>query len=218
MTSQRAFGIALIGSAIALFLFVAVVGSHASADSASSLTANLQASGYGVTSRGISQGLGISAIAKVLRIERDGAFASVQLYEYPDGDALNRDWLVNPGLPAQPRDSKADVAGRSAFWNDNSVLLVDFRAPNDPDLARRVGEVFLSQTGASLAPPIASSRQAEEMATSVQPPHTGDAALLSPRDEQALPVWAGALWAALTISTLAFAAAGGVVLLRKARE
>jgi hypothetical protein len=210
---------ALIGSVLGLMLFATSSTSRASASSLSEFSSRLLASGYVATPSGTVEYGGFSASAGVVTIEDGADRVTVEVFEYASSLALQLDWFAVPGSPAAPRIAGAEFAGRSAYWNDNSVLVVDFRTPNDPDLARRVGEVFLNQTGASLTPPIASLRQADPVsATSVQPPRTGDAALLLPHDEQALPMWAGALWACLSIATLAFAGAGGFVLLKKARS
>lgn len=210
---------ALIGSVMGLMLFAASSTSRASASGLSEFSSRLLTLGYIAAPSGTVEYGGFSTSARAVMIEDGAARSNVEVFEYAGSAGLLQDWLAVSGSPAVPRIPGAEFANRSAYWNDNSVLVVDFRTPNDMELARRVGGVFLSQTGASIEPPVASSRQAEETtATSVQPPRTGDAALLLPHDEQPLPMWAGVLWAGMSIATLAFAGAGGFVLLKKARE
>ncbi|HLF77287.1 MAG TPA: hypothetical protein VJB57_07305 [Dehalococcoidia bacterium] len=217
MASQRAMGLALIGSAIALFLFIAIVGSHASAANSAELRTALLASGYDVVPSVSSQYAGFSLQPQAYTVHNGDVHVQVELFEYASEAALQQDWLVVQGSPATPRTAGADLSGRSAYWNANSVLVVDFRGNNDTALALSVGQVFLSQTGSEALTPAVSSRAADTSVASVQPPHTGDADLLS-RDQQSLPLWAGLLWAGLSVAAVASAAAGGFALVRAARH
>jgi hypothetical protein len=97
------------------------------------------------------------------------------------------------------------------------VLLVDFRTPNDAILALRVGEAFLSMPDDDIAAPQTSARMAEEPAGPLLPPRTGDGGFALEQKPE-LPVWAGVLWAGLSVAALALAIAGGIALLRAARR
>ena len=61
------------------------------------------------------------------------------------------------GYGPEPREETDAFDGRVLYWNTDSVLVVDFGAPNDASVARAAGNSFLglpvSQPGSPTATP-----------------------------------------------------------------
>jgi hypothetical protein len=218
MMNHRMFGLSLIGAAVALFLLVAFAGSHASAESPQRLTAQLESFGYVTEQIGRVSYPGLQIDGDLIKVQNaEGASVQAQLFEYDSPEQARFDWLLAPGSQALPLTASMNLNGRSAFWNGTSVLIVDFREPNDTELALAVGTIFLAQSTEAQPVTIATGLANASPPATVQPPSTGDAALLG-RDRPSLPLWASVLWAGLSIAAVVGAGVGGLALFKNARH
>ncbi len=137
-------------AAVAAALTAALVGaSGASAIGAKDYTLALQGAGYSVTSDpGTVNHAGLKKGGTIIKIDKGGKGATLVLIDYADDrDALKTDWIVENGYGPRPRIATGDFAGRVLYWNDDSVLAVDFRDPNFREAAQAAGEIFLGRRG-----------------------------------------------------------------------
>jgi hypothetical protein len=91
---------------------------------------------------------GLKRPGTTIKIDKGGKGASLELIDYSgDRDALKTDWIAENGSGPKPRIATSDFAGRVLYWNDDSVLAVDFREPNFREAAQAAGEIFLGRRG-----------------------------------------------------------------------
>ena len=84
----------------------------------------------------------------VLKIDKGGKGATLEIIDYNGSrDALKTDWVAEDGAGPRPRVATSDFAGRVLYWNEDSVLAVDFREPNFREAAQAAGEIFLGRRG-----------------------------------------------------------------------
>lgn len=137
-------------AAVAAGLAAVVAGaSSASAIGAKDYKAALEGAGYkvGVSASAVPHTT-LHAQGVLMSIDKGGKGASVELLDYNGNrDALKTDWIVENGSGPRPRVATGDFAGRVLYWNDDSVLAVDFRDPNFREAAQAAGEIFLGRRG-----------------------------------------------------------------------
>lgn len=84
----------------------------------------------------------------VIKIDKAGKGATLEIIDYNGNrDALRTDWVAEDGAGPRPRVATNDFAGRVLYWNDDSVLAVDFRDPNFREAAQAAAEIFLGRRG-----------------------------------------------------------------------
>lgn len=128
---------------------VAITASSASAIGAKDYKAALEQAGYAVTvSPAPVAHAALKAPGTVIKIDKGGKGATLELIDYNGSrDALKTDWTAEDGSGPRPRVATSDFAGRVLYWNDDSVLAVDFRDPNFREAAQAAGEIFLGRRG-----------------------------------------------------------------------
>jgi hypothetical protein len=145
----------IVAMAVALAA-LAVTASVASAVRTPDYQAALAGAGYTVKLDPVLRThAGLTATGTVITIDKGGKGATLELIDY-NGDraALKKDWIAENGSSPRPRVATSDFAGRVLYWNDDSVLAVDFREPNFREAAQAAGEIFLGRrgTGGPVAP------------------------------------------------------------------
>lgn len=128
---------------------VAVTASSASAIGAKDYQSALEGAGYkvGVSASAVPHTT-LHAQGVLMNIDKGGKGASLELLDYNGNrDALKTDWIVENGSGPRPRVATSDFAGRVLYWNDDSVLAIDFRDPNFREAAQAAGEIFLGRRG-----------------------------------------------------------------------
>ena len=111
--------------------------------------AGLEGAGYTVTiSPSPAKHATLNATGTVITIDKGGKGAALEIIDY-DGsrDALKTDWTADDGSGPRPRVATSDFAGRVLYWNEDSVLAVDFRDPNFREAAQAAGEISLGRRG-----------------------------------------------------------------------
>lgn len=84
----------------------------------------------------------------VLKIDKGGKGATLEIIDYNGSrDTLKTDWVAEDGAGPRPRVATNDFAGRVLYWNEDSVLAVDFREPNFREAAQAASEIFLGRRG-----------------------------------------------------------------------
>ncbi len=146
MNIKSIMGLAAVAAGLAA---VAVTASSASAIGAKDYQAALAGAGYTVTADAVPVAhAGLKVPGTVIKIDKGGKGASLELLDYNGNrDALKTDWIVENGSGPRPRVATGDFAGRVLYWNDDSVLAVDFRDPNFREAAQAAGEIFLGRRG-----------------------------------------------------------------------
>jgi hypothetical protein len=111
--------------------------------------AGLEGAGYTVTIDPASaKHATLSATGTMLRIDKGGKGATLEIIDYNGSrDTLKTDWVAEDGAGPRPRVATSDFAGRVLYWNEDSVLAVDFREPNFREAAQAAGEIFLGRRG-----------------------------------------------------------------------
>ena len=127
----------------------AITASSASAIGAKDYKAALEQAGYAVTVDPAPVAhAALKAPGAVIKIDKGGKGATLELIDYNGSrDALKTDWTAENGSGPRPRVATSDFAGRVLYWNDDSVLAVDFRDPNFREAAQAAGEIFLGRRG-----------------------------------------------------------------------
>jgi hypothetical protein len=112
-------------------------------------TAALEGAGYTVTvAPAPVKHTTLSAAGTALTIDKGGKGATLEIIDYNGSrDALKTDWVAEDGAGPRPRVATSDFAGRVLYWNEDSVLAVDFRDPNFREAAQAAGEIFLGRRG-----------------------------------------------------------------------
>jgi hypothetical protein len=138
-----------VAAAAAALTAAAIGATGAAAMSAKDYTAALQGAGYSVA---VDPGTVAHAALKqpgvTIKIDKGGKGATLEFIDYSGNrDALKTDWIAENGVGPRPRIATSDFAGRVLYWNDDSVLAVDFRDPNFREAAQAAGEIFLGRRG-----------------------------------------------------------------------
>ena len=146
MNIKIIMGMAAVAAGLAA---VAVTASSASAVSPKDYQAALAGAGYAVTVDPTPVGhKGLGVLGTAIKIDKGGKGATVELLDYNGNrDALKTDWIAENGSGPRPRVGTSDFVGRVLYWNDDSVLAVDFRDPNFREAAQAAGEIFLGRRG-----------------------------------------------------------------------
>lgn len=146
MNIKSFMGIATAAAALAA---VVVGASSASAIGAKDYQGALEQAGYKVSvSASAVPHTTLHAQGVLMSIDKGGKGASLELIDYSGNrDALRTDWIVENGSGPRPRIATSDFAGRVLYWNDDSVLAIDFRDPNFREAAQAAGEIFLGRRG-----------------------------------------------------------------------
>jgi hypothetical protein len=145
----------------------------ASAETLAGFTARLQAAGLSVL-------VDPSAVSyeatqpdgRKVTIERAGQKVVVEFIEYESQAALQEDWIAVNGQGPKPRTLTSEFAGKDLYWNQQSILVGDFRTPNDSSVMKSVGDIFLGRSGA------------DAKDGSISPPATGDGGLVTAAKHQ----------------------------------
>ena len=120
--------------------------------------AALVAAGYTVDIDSVAKShAGLSVMGETMHIDKGGKYAAVEFLDYKgDRAALSKDWIAADDSRPRPRVPTNDFAGKILYWNDDSVLAVDFGVGNFREIASAAGEIFLGRrgTGGPLVAPV----------------------------------------------------------------
>jgi hypothetical protein len=111
--------------------------------------AGLEGAGYAVTvAPAPVKHATLNATGTIVTIDKGGKVATLEIVDYNGSrDTLKTDWVAEDGAGPRPRVATGDFAGRVLYWNEDSVLAVDFREPNFREAAQAAGEIFLGRRG-----------------------------------------------------------------------
>ena len=100
--------------------------------------------------------------------------ARVELLEYASEYLVHEDWILASGQ--SPARATPTLPAARLYWNGDSILVVDFRAPNDAGVASAAGD----SSSVAAAPGWFSTSTAAGTQTDggFTPPATGDAGLI----------------------------------------
>ena len=124
-------------------MLLALAASTASAMSSASYKVVLTRNGYESTVGRTIDIPGFGVDGREITVARNGKTAKVIILEYASYAALSKDWIAVNGYGPEPREGTDAFDGRVLYWNTDSVLVVDFGAPNDASVARAAGNSFL---------------------------------------------------------------------------
>lgn len=124
-------------------MLLALAASTASAMSSASYKVVLTRNGYESTVGRTIDIPGFSVDGREITVTGNGKTAKVIILEYASYAALSKDWIAVDGYGPEPREETDAFDGRVLYWNTDSVLVVDFGAPNDASVARAAGNSFL---------------------------------------------------------------------------
>jgi hypothetical protein len=147
----------------------------------------------------------LSVEGRIFTVTKDGKTARVELLDYGSATKLAADWNAANAQGPTPKTASADFDGKVPLWNNDSVLLVDYRAPNDAGIAGSVQNIYLGPggTGGAEPPPAGSATPGA--------PKTGNSLMTSEDRSPLLP--ALVVFYAITLVALCTA-----VVLRGSRE
>ncbi len=138
-----------IAGALALAA-ISAAGAKGGPPSTERFTAALEGAGYTVAIEpaAVVKHPTLSVGGIVIKIDKGGKGATLEIIDYNGSrDALKTDWVAEDGAGPRPRVATGDFAGRVLYWNEDSVLAVDFREPNFREAAQAAGEIFLGRRG-----------------------------------------------------------------------
>lgn len=140
---------AAAASTFAILGAMAFAASGAAAMSIPDYQAALVGAGYTVKMDPIFKThAGLKGSGAIIQIEKGGKGAMVEFFDYAGSrDALKADWTAVDGAGPRPRVATSDFDGRVLYWNEDSVLAVDFRDPNYREAAQVAADVFLGRRG-----------------------------------------------------------------------
>ena len=138
-------GVALLLAAFAAA--VALAPSNSSALSLSDYQKVLASNGYqsAIGDKVSHSTLSIDGVIVTVTIQ--GKSAKVEFLDYGSQAALKADWIVENGKGPEPRVATKDFDGKILYWFNDSVLVVDYDAPNDPVVARAAANSYLGLPG-----------------------------------------------------------------------
>jgi hypothetical protein len=85
----------------------------------------------------------LNADGTLLRLDKFGATATIELISYDSTQAMNADWITAVGEPPVARQPASEFAGKALYWHGTSVLVVDYEARADAGTAWIAALVFL---------------------------------------------------------------------------
>jgi hypothetical protein len=140
LISNRLFVLALVLAAAAA-VALSAIGSG-SALSVPDFEKRLQDAGYKVTpgDTGVEFG-GIKQKGTKVVIEKDGKTTTVVVVAYKSIAELKAEWGAEAGKAPKPKATTKDFDGKTVYWNNDSVLVVDRGA----GIEASVGAVFLGR-------------------------------------------------------------------------
>ena len=91
----------------------------------------------------------LHADGQALTATKGGQFVTLEVIEYTSRAKLLEDFVAVNGSGPKPALATTDLdfVGRVLYWNENMILAVSFRAPNEPGLARAAADIFLGRRG-----------------------------------------------------------------------
>jgi hypothetical protein len=91
----------------------------------------------------------LHADGQALTATKGGQFVTLEVIEYTSRAKLLEDFVAVNGSGPKPAVATTDLdfVGRVLYWNENMILAVSFRAPNEPGLARAAADIFLGRRG-----------------------------------------------------------------------
>jgi hypothetical protein len=138
-------------AAIATLVIAAIGGAAAaSAATAADYRQALTDAGYTVSSSTTGAGIKhptLHAGGETLTATKGGQSVTLEVIEYASRAQLKEDFAAANGSGPKPAAATTDFDGRVLYWNENMILAVSFRAPNEPGLARAAADIFLGRRG-----------------------------------------------------------------------
>lgn len=126
---------------------LAIQVQETSALSEDAFVARLKSNGFVVTMGDSVSHQGFAVGGKIIKVDTNGRVATVEILDYGSKAALEKDWIVVNGEAPKPRVNAKDFDGRILYWNNDSVLAVDYRAPNNELAARGAANSYLGLPG-----------------------------------------------------------------------
>ena len=184
MSLGKIIGVAMLA---AMALLTMASFKAAFAETLAGFTERLEAGGYSVQVDATSVSFeATQPDGRRMTIEKAGEKVVVEFIEYESQAALEQDWIAVNGQGPRPKTPSSEFDGKDLYWNQQSILVGDFRAPNGPSMMKAVGEIFLGRSGA------------DAKDGSISPPGTGDGGLVQAAEQQrSLEVLGSALVAIL---------------------
>jgi hypothetical protein len=85
----------------------------------------------------------LSTTGTRLDLEKYGATASVEIIPYASRADMEADWTVVDGQAPIPRNAAPEFDGKSLYWHDASILVVDYASAGDQGTLWIAALVFL---------------------------------------------------------------------------
>lgn len=139
------FGLALIVAAFVATL--AISANNTSALSQSQYITILERNGYNVTVGDAVDHPTLSIDGRILIVELNGRKAAVEILDYGTQAKLKADFEAVDGEGPTPIKATGDFDAKVLYWFNDSVLVVDYNAPNDPVIARAAANSYLGLPG-----------------------------------------------------------------------
>jgi hypothetical protein len=136
-------------AAIAALALTAIAGAAAAAAATTAdYSQALTDAGYSVhASAAATKHPTLHADGQALTATKGGQSVTLEVIEYASRAKLKEDFVAVSGSGPTPAVATTDFDGRVLYWNENVVLAVSFRAPNEPGLARAAADIFLGRRG-----------------------------------------------------------------------
>jgi hypothetical protein len=134
------------------------------------LIASLERAGYVVVAGPSLVGHASLAVqGQKLTVDKYGQTAELELLRYPSQAALEADWLALNGQAPVLRRQAPELAGKSPYWRETSVLLIDYRTASDAGTAWIAALAFIGLENFS----------PHGLRIGIVPPATGNAGLVT---------------------------------------
>ena len=167
-------------AAIATLALMAIAG--AAVASAATITDYRQAlteAGYSVSAAGAAtKHPTLHADGQTLTATKGGQSVTLEVIEYASRPKLLEEFVAVNGSGPKPAVATTDFDGRVLSWNENMILAVSFRAPNEPGLARAAADIFLGRRGTGGPDASASSGASSGTSGGTKLPATGNGGYL----------------------------------------
>lgn len=139
------FALALV---LAAFVAVLAIGpNNTSALSQNEFERVLASNGYRATVGDSVDHPTLSIDGRIIVVELNGRIARVEFLDYGTQAKLKLDFVVVNGEGPKPIKATHDFDGKILYWNNDSVLVVDYNAPNDAVIARAAANSYLGLPG-----------------------------------------------------------------------
>lgn len=134
-------------AAIAALAFASLGAVAASAATVTDYRQALIDAGYTVGAPSPAKHATLHADGQVATATKGGQPVTLEVIEYASRAKLLEDFAAVNGSGPKPNVATADFDGRVLYWNENMILAISFRGPNEPGLTRAAADIFLGRRG-----------------------------------------------------------------------